>query len=339
MTLLTAASRGYLPPLSFGPALGDTALVKAGDALAKDGDWRPAKDLLAAADGDWALKDHQVQYLGERKRCTRALETWAAAEPENADVWTVLAVTEVIAAWKARGARYAWAVRKKAWPVFFDRLRQADLLAGRAAGLAPHDPTPLALALLVARGLQHSRRVFDARWAALAAVDPAHRTGHLHALQYLCAKWSGSHEEMFAFARDRAHRVPDGHPLVLLPLIAHQELLIIDSRWRTSELFLADLAHARQRWSDAPPQPHPRIAEDHSLMAAMLGLAKHRSEAHPHFHAMGRHASAFGWQYFTRPRPLIRRARANAALCALFTASRPRTALVPSPPNEPTSTP
>ena len=93
-------------------------------------------------------------------------------------------------------------------PTFFEVVGQADELASPAGDPAPDDPTPRATAVLTARGLQVPRHGFDARWDALVARDPLHWTGHRRALQHPCAKRSGSHKEMFEFARNAAERAP-----------------------------------------------------------------------------------------------------------------------------------
>ncbi|MFJ8045178.1 hypothetical protein ACIRBX_32215 [Kitasatospora sp. NPDC096147] len=313
MMPLTYFSFGHLPLVSHDAALGDQVLRAAGEALTKQDDRWPARRVLDASEGDWALRDHQIRYLAGRRGAGAAFEAWAEAEPEDADVLTGLAFTEVTAAWRARGAGLSPTVRESAWPVFLDRLGRADRLLGRAAGLAPDNPGPRALALVTARGLQVSRREFDTRWASLTAVDPDHRYGHHQALQYLAAKWYGSHEEMFAFARAAAERVPDGHPLVLLPLLGQRELLLGDPEWCLGRQFGQELTDCRRRWFDATPLQHPRIAEDHSLLAALLSEAGRHAEAAAHFRAMGRHASTYGWQYWSAPRTVFRRNRGFAA--------------------------
>ncbi|MFI5533033.1 hypothetical protein ACIA8O_31295 [Kitasatospora sp. NPDC051853] len=312
MTALTTLSRGYLPPVSFDRAFGRDALHEAATALAERGDWQPARALLRASEGDWALKDHQVQYLGDRTDGAAALEAWATAEPGDPDPLSVLALVEVVRAWEVRGNGSAQHVEQDAWPVFHAHLGQADRLTAKASALAPHDPTPLAVAIRTARGLQVSRGEFDHRWAALTAVDPLHLSGHRDALQYLCAKWYGSQEEMFAFARDAADRAPAGHSLVLLPLLAHQEQLLEDHTWIESPQIGIDMAAVRKRWRETTPLAHSRLSDDHSLLAAFLGMTHRHAQAAVHFRAMGRHASTLGWKYSLTPRFSFLRARAKA---------------------------
>ncbi|MFI6850113.1 MULTISPECIES: hypothetical protein [unclassified Kitasatospora] len=256
-----------------------------------------------------------MQYLSDRAAGSaglRALQDWAEAEPGSADPLTVLSRADIAHAWFIRGHARAKYVRNDAWPRFFELLGQADELAARAADLAPADPTPRATAVHLARGLQVPRWEFDARWQALTACDPLHRTGHHHALQYLCAKWSGSHREMTEFAREAADRAPAGHTLTLLPFLADREKWVADDDGFDSNGLPAHLADIQERWIDAGPQPHSRIAEDHSLLAFSMSLIQRRSDAAIHFRAMGRHASTAGWNYSLTPRQAFLRARSAA---------------------------
>ncbi|MFG2841847.1 hypothetical protein ACGF12_01590 [Kitasatospora sp. NPDC048296] len=313
MTVLNVLSFGFLPTVSFDQAYGDRELRAAADALVKRGDWRPARDLLLASDGDWAAKDHRVQYLSDRATGKAVLREWVEAEPESGDPLAVLSRAEVARAWAVRGARRAKYVQKSAWPTFFEILGQADELAALAGDLAPNDPTSRATSVLIARGLQVSRHEFDARWDALVARDPLHWTGHRQALQYLCAKWFGSHKEMFEFARNAAERAPAGHPLVVLPLLANLEMRLADGNVGLgSALFGTDLAQVQERWIEAGPELHPRVIADRSLVAFYLSRLERRSEAAAQFRAMGRCASTSGWQYTLFPRQAFLRDRAAA---------------------------
>ncbi|MFI6943996.1 hypothetical protein ACIBI4_32485 [Streptomyces sp. NPDC050418] len=313
MTMLNVLSRGYLPHVSFDAAHGDQELRAAADALAKRGDWGPARDLLLASDGDWAAKDHRVQYLADRAVGKAVLRQWAEAEPESGDPLAVLSRAEVTRAWGVRSARSAKYVRKDAWRRFYEILGQADELAALAGELAPDDPTPRATAVCTARGLQVSRSVFNERWDALVARDPLHWNGHRHALQYLCAKWYGSHKEMFAFARNAADAAPVGHPLVLLPLRANLEMRLADGNVGLgSGHFGMDLVRVQERWIEAVPQPHARIIDDRSLVAFYLCRMGRLTEAAVQFREMGRFGSTSGWCYTLFPRQSFLSDRAAA---------------------------
>ncbi|WP_326570987.1 hypothetical protein OIE69_06535 [Actinacidiphila glaucinigra] len=314
MTTLNRLSMGYLPAVSFDEAYGDRELRTAVDVLVKRGDWHPFRDLLLASGDGWALKDHRVGYVAARAAGRPVLQEWVEAEPDSADALTVLSRAETVRAWAVRSGRRARFVRKSAWPKFFEILGRADDIAAQACERAPMDPTPAVTAVTIARGLQVSRREFNARWAAVVARDPLHPRGHHHALQYLCAKWSGSHKQMFQFARDAAEKAPPGHPLAVLPLYANLEMRLDDDGVGLgSARFGMDLARVRERWIEVNPDPYPRIVEDRALLAFYLGLVQRPAEAAVHFRAMGALGSTVGWEYFTlAPRHAFRRDRAAA---------------------------
>lgn len=127
-------------------------------------------------------------------------------------------------AWRARGGQWASKVSEEAWPVFFSHLENADELLAKAASLRPGHPEPLSNLLITARGLQMGGEEERVRFQALLDVAPLHVRGHVLMLENLKAKWGGSHEAMFAFARQHAERAPDGHALGCLPVHAHWEI-------------------------------------------------------------------------------------------------------------------
>ncbi|KQV14547.1 MULTISPECIES: hypothetical protein [unclassified Kitasatospora] len=310
MTTLNRLSLGLLPTVSFDRAYGDLDLRQAGDALARRGDWHPARDLLLATGEDWALKEHRVSYLANRAVGKPVLQQWAEAETQSGDPLAVLAEAEVTRAWAIRGNGRARYVRKSAWPQYFEILGQADRIAREAGRRAPLDPTPRVTALRTARGLQLPRAEFDQRWEALVTRDPLHRAGHHQALQYLCAKWYGSDEQMLRFAHDAADQAPDGHPLVLLPLLANLEMRLAGQATGSTR-YPTGLARAREHWVKTA-QDHPRIVEDRSILAHHLSLIQHHPQAAAQFRAMGRHASTAGWPYSLTPRYSFLHARATA---------------------------
>lgn len=127
-------------------------------------------------------------------------------------------------AWRNRGGRVANEVAQSAWPAFFGHLENADSLLAMAARLRPGHVEPLAMRLITSRGLQMGHDETHARFQALTEVAPLHVDGHLNMQESLKAKWGGSHEAMFAFARQHAERAPEGHALASLVVHAHWEM-------------------------------------------------------------------------------------------------------------------
>lgn len=190
--------------------------------------------------------------------------------------------------WRARGGRFAKHVAKDAWPVFFGHLENADELLTKAARLRPRHPEPLSNLLITARGLQMGEEDERNRFQALIDVAPLHVHGHVLMLENLKAKWGGSDEAMFAFARQHAERAPDGHALGCLPVHAHWEMRnMLD--WRGEES--ADAYFKRpevareiiQVWRRTGGSPNHAADGNartlYNLMAASLALCGQRELA------------------------------------------------------------
>ncbi|MEU9024343.1 hypothetical protein [Actinomadura sp. NPDC048394] len=294
------------------PAYDDRTVLQVASTL-RAGDWRPAAALLHDSARDPDRKAHRVDRLGFDKRCHSAIEAWVSAQPGNPDAHLVRARALVVQAWAARGNSYAKQVSKKAWPVFFDRLRAADAAVSGAVGLAPDDPTPWAMAVMIARALELPRAEFQHRWDGLLARDPQHVSGHYHALQYLCAKWSGSHEEMFDFADRVSASAPLASPLHMLPVFAVTEyaLAIVSrrvpegpriGRYKKSKQVKDAVARAVECWETPAAErrtpPHARAVFDRTHLAFWAYMSRSPAVAARQYRLMGPYSSELPWSYF-----------------------------------------
>ena len=231
------------------PALGDLALAEARDALAQ-GDWVPARELLAATRGRaasgavvageapvaggatggpaaprWDRRSHRVRVLAEAVANSAWVERWQVLDPVNPDAALLRAEVETIRA--LRTAVTGGAGRQ-------ETVAEALKWCRHAAELAPEDPTPWVVMVTLSRaadrgsGTAGSRPVgrdeFWRRWQEMRARDPLNRDGHHEALAYLYQAWCGSHAEMYDFAYWLAGEAPVGSPLAVLPLVAHAEV-------------------------------------------------------------------------------------------------------------------
>jgi len=97
-------------------------------------------------------------------------------------------------------------------------LAEKDLL--KVIELDPEDPTPYANLLALCRRMNRSRELAEEYFEAAIKRDPQHWEAHLHMLMLKTAKWGGSHEDMFEFARSAAVRDPS---LAVLLMMAHIE--------------------------------------------------------------------------------------------------------------------
>ena len=295
--------------LSADPALTDRDLAAARDA-ARRGDWLPARNLLARSARDWDRREHLIPVLAESAVQEVAwIDTWVAAEPDNPDALMVRGHVEIIRGWLARNQDWTTGSSDKEYWSFVRTVQDAENLCRRAAELAPYDPMPWISLLMLARTKGEALDEFSNRWQQLLARDPRSREGHHQALQYLSAKWRGSHEQMFEFAYNAAEGAGPGSPLVLLPVYAHAEFYAqvtqgdVHARrehaehWRRPQI-RTDVDRALSQWlGDRPPPPHARAAVDHNYLAHALVTGGRSADAAGQFEAIGPYATELPWRY------------------------------------------
>jgi hypothetical protein len=225
-------------------------------------------------------------------------------------------------AWRARGKGYAETVEEDAWKVFFDRLEFADACLHRAAELDPDDPTPWALMIRAARGLQLEAVAVGERFAGACQRAPQHRLAHSQMLQCLCEKWGGSHERMFHFARAASADAPCGSGLHVLLPEAHIERAIADDRsigamkaYFRQPVARNDIRLAADRGCDAPRSSVRRDAlRNRNCYACCLWLAGLTEQAATQFIAIGPWASETPWCFLGDPREFFTLARNECGL-------------------------
>jgi hypothetical protein len=187
------------------PAEADLELRAARDrALA--GDWTAVHRLTEAAGRDRELRARRLSVLAATAaRDPRWLLAWEAAMPESPAVAVLRAHTLLDQEAARDSGLAARAVR-------------------RAAELNPDDAHPLVISMntMFADGYRRAGDFADSLREALRR-DPHDFEAHLAAVRFACARWYGTHDEMFAAARSAAAGAPPGSPAVLLPLLAHFE--------------------------------------------------------------------------------------------------------------------
>ncbi|MEU3723706.1 hypothetical protein [Streptomyces sp. NPDC031705] len=202
----------------------DQDLMDALENVRRTGHWQAASALLAGTPKDGERRWQRVQAFGGAAALELAerpgagaqwLKAWrleAEKDPGGAQVHAELLVQQ---AWRHSGG-----VGSQDHRIILEEAREA---CRRAALLAPGDPVPFITELAVARGLAYPEAEFDALWAKVIDVAPAHMGAHLAALHYWCGKWHGSREQADAFAAAAAARAPQGSLLAALPLFSVYE--------------------------------------------------------------------------------------------------------------------
>lgn len=295
-----AAVGAQLPPDAAVVLDPPTPELRAALSAAYAGDHVPARDLLAATrvGAEWERRGGYVPRLAESALHSPGwLDAWLAESPRDPDAVLVKAEHCVQQAWEIRTGARASSVSRDQFQAFFALLDDAVPVIGAAAELNPTDPVPWQVALTHARGSQAPREVFDAYWAEATARAPHHYGCHVSAMQYLCDKWYGSHEEMFDFAEAAAERALPGSKLHALPLLAVVEYDVVGDGAGIDRSRIHAALKRAQELSDAYPQGDPEVAGVRNHLALMLVLADRHGEALEQFRAVGAHATEYPWAY------------------------------------------
>jgi len=157
------------------------------------------------------------------ERWVDKLVAWSRADGGTA-ARTVLIYGLIKHAWLTHGEKLGRDLSGEQLAVFHDLLNEAERLLEKAIALQPDHADLLLLRLTTARGLSLPLEEHWTRFRALQAIAPLHYPGHLSMLENLKAKWGGSDDAMFRFARARASQVPEGSPIHSLIVHAHFEI-------------------------------------------------------------------------------------------------------------------
>ena len=255
----------------FDPAMGDRELQEAIVHL-RDGDWRFVEDLITRRDDTWLLRT--VLHDPEADIPFGCFVTWKT-QSGSANAVAHLGHALTAEAWRIRGTVYADEVTETIRNAFLAALEEAEVTLHDAAAMDPSSAEPWVGLMSTARGLELPRDEIERRFVEVHARDAFRPDACHQMLQTLCAKWIGSHEEMFDFADWIRRSSPADSPCVDLSAMAHIEyalsghepgldLTAYFSRPRVAD----DLQSAAQRLLDATSTR----AETHHLQALNLFL-------------------------------------------------------------------
>lgn len=293
----------FLPKARMIPGDGDDEFVRL-STYAQASDWPSLRAALAGYQGDdlsaliARLCKPSAPYSAWLQR---TLET-ASGDPVAA---TMLGAHTVQRAWAVRTTQRAKHVSAGQFRAFHEMLRLAEQQLFAAVELDPASAAPWTVLLTSGRGLEVGPEVLQRRFEAVVQRSPGHATAHRSMLQSLCAKWSGSHEQMHTFATS-AMRGPHGDILGELVPRAHFEHNVYveqrspDRRLIRSAETRAELLEAAERTIFRPGYAQPR---NPYLAANIFGWAFTAAD-------MKRHARAafaltegvvVDWLAFTNP--------------------------------------
>ena len=274
------------------------------------GDHRPAAELLQhTLDArTWDDRSHVVDvFAGVSLRAPQWLDDWEASAPDDGGLALVRAATGIHRAWEHRSRMQASDVSQEQFEAFHATLADTTALLQRAADLLPGDPEPWALALVHARGLEAPPEVWHDYLSSVRAADPWHYGGHRAAMELLTAKWFGSHEEMYDFARRVAAEAPEDARVRTLPLAAVLEQMASgDTVAAVADPATAeavDLAHA---WVEANQDRGQHVVAVHrNALVFVLFHCRRFREAYDQLVAVGPYATSVPWGYYGEARAVF----------------------------------
>ena len=295
------------------PACGDKDLGLARKALGFGNGKRAAEAFPKVTGHDeralWA------RALGELDKPSKAIDAWVDATRGAPDALLVRGAHRIKLAWDARGFGKGSDVSAAGAQLMTERLAAAESDLRECAAASPRDPTPLALLLHVARGQAFESGEVAELLDAACALDPGHYVAHAHALTYRCEKWFGSHDEMFALAREASAGAPDGSRLHGLVARAHVERWFYARAWdedpdadRLLREAADELRASSRRSVLAPGYPMtPASVEDRNWIAVALWKAGCLNEAGEVLRTLRGELTDFPWAWLGRPAPWMYR--------------------------------
>lgn len=287
----------------FDPFLGDEDLRTAVDRC-RAGAWQPLATRLAREQPgrvSWSLLMSDHVDPGNT-----GLDVWVGSTG-SCTALTLRAVGRTRAAWAIRGRARTAEVDPAAWEGFHRGLADAeeDLYAAVAADAT--DPWPWAALLTTGRGLQAGEHELLERYNQSHRRYPFDPAAVGSYLQGICAKWYGSHDQMFEFARWVYSAAPaDSAAQMALPM-AHLERAIEQAGIETPTDYFAqplvagELAMAADRFLAATPAA-PAAAHLGVLNLFALVLAPVHDRAGPLgrqcFERIGNQVTEQPWSYY-----------------------------------------
>ncbi|MBE1488555.1 DUF4034 domain-containing protein [Plantactinospora soyae] len=269
-------------------------------------DWRTARDILTAAT-DPDTRAYLMEAVGEVDGIQDWIGDWVAAEPESTLPLLVQGCHAVHWAWEARGGKRAENTGQDQFREFFRRLRIAENLLDDVVARDPDDVTARTWLVTSSRGRQVDADEARFRFDEVVKRHPGHVVAHEQRLQYLCAKWFGSHEQMFAFAREATAAAPNGSLLPELLAVAHIEkwhrMPVEESdAYMQSDEVRAELLAAAEKSIFHPDFRRPfAYVPRASAFALALELAHEFEAAARVFELLGDNVSGWPWNYVNEP--------------------------------------
>jgi len=298
------------------PFGGDLAARHVVEGLRR-GDWRVAHDLLARTRKGDERAARAGHIVGAAHGWPGWIDEWHRAQNDRAEPWLIRGAIRIAWAWAVRGSGRADEVADEAWPVFFERLREAEADLLETIRRDERDATPWAYLLISGSALNHEppellRRLDEAR-----RRDPQGWLAPWQAINALSEKWSGSHDIMFSLAREVSASEPAGSQLHSIIAEAHlhrwQYFSMEDppdpdgqARYYDEDDVQRELARAWERGPGSPLfKPGPFANSQLALFAFSFSLGEDMDLARAAFHKLNNHLTMTPWGHLGDPRKVF----------------------------------
>lgn len=254
------------------------------------GEWKAIRDVLKRKVGSNSQEERAFYFdivkeevqktwpkepMDDLESACPWLDDWAKKEPNNCDCRIMRASIGTLWAWHARSGNVPRRLEKQQRKHFGKRLKKASAELQVAIKLRPQDPLVYTTAVPIAMALKNKGMEIMEIETCLdriknVANDPLFFQFHIHALQYYCKKWHGSHQEMFSYVKSVTSNLPAGHPLwSLVPMAHFERTLIRRSRgyWKQADVIREIGAAYKQAFPDGPAETSAQ---------ATVGYRKHQ---------------------------------------------------------------
>ncbi|MFV2120991.1 hypothetical protein ACE14D_22150, partial [Streptomyces sp. Act-28] len=151
------------------------------------------------------------------------------------------------------------------------------------------------IALDHARGSKAPDALFEALWEQAVRRSPHHHGCHVSALEYLSARWYGSHRACFDFAEAAASDALPGSLVRALPLRAAYAQLVSGDGNGVSGSRVDAAADLAVELSARHPVGDPWPAEVRNLLAYVLMARQRWTAALEQFRLIGARATSYPW--------------------------------------------
>ncbi|MDR2128697.1 MAG: hypothetical protein LBP52_06490 [Burkholderiaceae bacterium] len=187
-----------------------------------------------------------------------ALSTGWARHSSGSPFAHLLAGASLIqAGWDIRGGGYAEDVDSDAWKPFLEHLHRAEEHLCKAAGLDGRMVEPYVYLMTAKMGLGAPEEETDQLFETASARDPLHVGLSFRYFATTTAKWGGSHQKMFGFARNSSRRAPQGSGMHKLIAHAYCEYALAEEKKTLGTIRIKgakeEVPKALYAWLDATP--------------------------------------------------------------------------------------